>query len=124
MADPSAQAVGGCHFAAGHPAPRRAVFHATTATAGGPAGLAGAGSQGIACLAVCIDAGVAVAGVGDDLGIRRAGDAQQLIATALDRAGQCAGVCVPAQGPRVSGVPDVSDRITALGGSVVSRLGT
>ena len=74
-------------------------------------------------LAVRLDADLAAAGLGDDFGVGRPGDAQQFVAIAIDRAGECAGVCVPAQGAWVSGVSAVSDRVAASGGGVVSWLG-
>jgi hypothetical protein len=48
-----------------------------------------AGGQGFACLVVCTDAGLAAAGLGDDFGIGRTGDAQQFATVAVDCVGEC-----------------------------------
>jgi hypothetical protein len=111
------------HSAVGDCAPRGTLFHSATAVACRFAGLASVGGQGFAHLAVRLDADSAVAGLGNDFGVGRAGDAQQFVAIAIDRAGQCAAVCVLAQGSWVFGVPAVPDRAAASGGGAVPRLG-
>src|SRR5450830_78768 len=117
-----AQAAGDCDSAVGGGASGGAFQYPPTAVAERLAGLAGAGGEVVPCVAVCPDAGIAAAGLGDDFGGGGSGDAEQFAAVAGDHVGQSDDLCLFAQGPWVPGVSVVPDGIGAPGGGAVSWL--
>src|SRR3989344_649194 len=119
MVDPPAQAAGYRDPGVGDRAFGGAFFHAPTAVAWRFAAMASVGGQGLPLAAVCLDAGVAAARLGDDFGGGRPGDAQPFGATAGAGVGQRTAVRGAAQGPWLSRLRAVFHGVVAPGGGAV-----
>src|SRR5450830_913788 len=119
MVDSPAQAAGHRDPGVGDRALGGAFLYAPTAVARRLAAVASLGGQGVPSGAICVDAGVAAARLGDDFGGGRPGDAQPFGATAGAGVGQRAVVRGAAQGPWLSCLRAVSHGAVAPGGGAV-----
>src|SRR5450830_1126943 len=120
MVDSPAQAAGHRDPGVGDRALGGAFLYAPTAVARRLAAVASLGGQGVPSGAICVDAGVAAARLGDDFGGGRPGDAQPFGATTGAGVGQRGVGSRGSEGPWVICLRGFSPRAVAPGRGAVS----